>query len=101
MTDIDLNKRYCVLSFGGCVSCLVNGMKPSPSLSPQQAFLSLPFFGLGANGGHAEYTVVDADALVPVVSPLFQRDHNAQSEIFFTHASFSSSLTMSYLSMLL
>ncbi|KAL5483574.1 hypothetical protein ACEPAI_8806 [Sanghuangporus weigelae] len=66
VTTIDLNKRYCVLSFGGCISCLVNSMKTNQSESPQQEFFSLPFFGIGANGGHAEYTVVDEDALVPV-----------------------------------
>ncbi|KAI0691375.1 chaperonin 10-like protein [Cytidiella melzeri] len=55
--DIVKDKRYAVMSIGGCVSCLAKG-----SSGP----LSLPLFGVGSNGGHAEYTVVDASTLVPV-----------------------------------
>ncbi|EJC99051.1 GroES-like protein [Fomitiporia mediterranea MF3/22] len=60
--------RYSVLSLGGCVRCLARqaGIKLTPSEPAEQEFLSLPFFGLGANGGHAEFAVADEHALVPV-----------------------------------
>ena len=29
-------------------------------------FFSVPFFGMGGNGGHAEYAVTDASMLIPV-----------------------------------
>lgn len=43
-------------------------IKVTPSETPTQEFLGTPFFGIGGNGGHAEYAVVDEQFLVPVVS---------------------------------
>lgn len=66
--NIRVGQRYAVLSLGGCVSCIAKAKGIPPSEDPAQEFLSLPFFGLGENGGHAEYAVVDEQFLVPVVS---------------------------------
>ncbi|KAL5483611.1 hypothetical protein ACEPAI_8843 [Sanghuangporus weigelae] len=65
---IQKNKRYAVLSLGGCVACLArrNGIKITPGESALEEFFAIPSFGLGGNGGHAEFAVVDADMLVPV-----------------------------------
>lgn len=76
---IERNKRYAVLAIGGCVNCVKQakmGNKTSVPTHPTQPhdstedpttqFLTTPFFGLGQNGGHAEYTVVDASMLIPV-----------------------------------
>lgn len=65
---IHVGQRYAVRSVGGCVSCIAKAKGIPPSEDPGQEFFSLPFFGLGGNGGHAEYAVVDEEFLVPVVS---------------------------------
>lgn len=67
---IEKNKRYAVQSIGGCAACIsrMHHIKVTPSETPTQEFLGTPFFGIGGNGGHAEYAVVDEQFLVPVVS---------------------------------
>ncbi|OCB86979.1 GroES-like protein [Sanghuangporus baumii] len=47
---VQKNKRYAI----------------TPGESALEEFFAIPSFGLGRNGGHAEYAVVDADMLVPV-----------------------------------
>ena len=51
-----------------CLKCPQTPPPPSPPKSTLDFFLSTPFLGLGQNGGHAEYVVVDEQTLVPVVS---------------------------------
>lgn len=70
MKGIHKHKRYAVQSIGGCAACIAkqSGVKIKPGESAFEEFFSLPFFGIGGNGGHAEYAVVDAKFLVPVVS---------------------------------
>ncbi|PAV18079.1 alcohol dehydrogenase I [Pyrrhoderma noxium] len=70
---IHLDKRYSVLAIAGCVACAKGRTPPPPpppppppSGSPSDQFISTPFVGLGENGGHAEYVVVDENMLVPV-----------------------------------
>ncbi|KAI0089304.1 GroES-like protein [Irpex rosettiformis] len=65
---IKKGKRYCVLALGGCVSCFAkeNGVTITPGEDINTEFNSLPYLGLGGNGGHAEYVVTDAKFLVPV-----------------------------------
>ena len=69
---IQKGKRYAIQAFGGCAASIAkqHGIKITPGESAFEEYFSLPFFGLGANGGHAEYAVVDAQFLVPVVNEI-------------------------------
>jgi hypothetical protein len=60
---IKAGQLYAVQSLGGCVRC-AHFAKPSGSVS----VTSFTGFGLGANGGHAQFAAVDQKLLVPVVS---------------------------------
>ena len=69
---IEKGKRYCVLAIGGCASCASRArkVKATPphdnTQDPASEALSTPLYGVGQNGGHAEYTLVDAGTLIPV-----------------------------------
>ena len=65
---IKKGSRYAVLSIGGCIQCFARANGFTRASLPEDEFLGVPFFGLGGDGGHAEYAVVDQDELVPVVS---------------------------------
>ena len=60
--------RYAIASIGGCIKSLAQAAGVTKASQPADEFLSLPLFGIGADGGHAEYAVVDQGQLVPVVS---------------------------------
>lgn len=86
--DVDKDKiktgeRYSVLSIGGCISCIAKSKGIPPSEDPGTEFLQLPFLGIGANGGHAEYVVVDADLLVPVVCRHSHSPRSRQSAMIY------------------
>jgi len=59
-------RLYAVLSLGSCVRC-AHLPKPGGPVS----ITSATGFGLGSNGGHAQFAVVDEEQLVPVVSIIF------------------------------
>ncbi|EJC99046.1 GroES-like protein [Fomitiporia mediterranea MF3/22] len=68
VSTIQLNKRYVVLNLGGCAGCVAklgSSNSTGSTGSPPNLF-DLAIFGIGANGGHAEYAVANADVLVPV-----------------------------------
>jgi propanol-preferring alcohol dehydrogenase len=57
--EVKVGKLYAVYVTVPCVTC----MRPPPATEP-----SLTGFGVGQNGGYAEYAVAKASQLVPVVS---------------------------------
>ena len=63
MKDIELNKAYAVMCMGGSSVCLAK----QKGGNVVEEFFSSPLFGIGGNGGHAEFAVVNANMLVPVV----------------------------------
>jgi propanol-preferring alcohol dehydrogenase len=57
--EVKVGKLYAVFAIAPCVTC----MRPPPTT--ESLFAG---FGVGQNGGYAEYAVVKANQLVPVVS---------------------------------
>ena len=71
-TNVDKSKfpqdtLYTVLAVGNCASAALP--KPTSTIN----FTEVAFFGLGLNGGYAQYAAVDQATLVPVVRILTAR----------------------------